>query len=373
MPILVRMRPLAVVVFLLISTLSTAQNPSAILKSIMKANDEGRYEDLRQMLGSKSGEDSILQDFRNIKEKLGVARYFHKTDSTCSISKVQSKKQYVLKYNAYYSSCLLKFEFILVEEKNGYKLISFGYIACKGNYNDKLMNTAVLNVSKYFVWGILSGETEKSYKYLAKTLTDSLPRERFNDMAATIKKMLTGFWKFEYLDTCTVINYYGQYQSKGLFAVKLHADPPGLYFNGTVEMDTLGTFYITRFQFFEDLDINNPDILKTAGQLLDDFYTARSEGKYDTLYTLLHPAMQAAKSKEEIAGTMEKTRFVVGTHKGHAVVSQIFSGNKLSSDLNQFMVVIKDENEETTLYDYFILAYDKENRLKIMQFFFAEY
>jgi len=242
------MRSLLAGLLLFIAGFSLAQkSPSAILKSVMKANDELRYEDIRTMLWSKSNQDDILKTLQKTKEQFGVANYFLQTDSAYKVSKSQPKKYYEFKFNTYYQKDLLKFEFMVVEEKGEYKLASFIYNAYKGNFNDPLMNYGAVALPRVFINNIVSGKTKEAYNLFSKSLTEGLTEEGFQEMADIINNSLGELKAIECIDTCTALNLYGEDESMAVFAVKLLGTKGNLYFNGTVSMHNDGTFFSDPF------------------------------------------------------------------------------------------------------------------------------
>jgi hypothetical protein len=368
------MRFLVAVVFLLASVFSVAQNyPSAILKSIMKANDDGRYEEIRSLLWSDSNQEDIIKALQLIKSTYGTANYFLQTDSVYRTSDLQPRKYYQFCYNTYYPHDLLVFGFVVTKEKSGYKLASIAVDPRKGNYNDPLMNYGVLTVPKVFVNNVTNGKTKEAYSLLAPSLTASLSEESFSRMSATINESLGELKAIEFIDTCTALNLYGENESIGLFAAKLIGSKSNMFFNGTVIMTNTGTFFLTRFQLFEELQLNNSAEQKAAENLIGRFYFAWSTGAYDKLYNLLHPDLQEVNTLTEITDLLENVKTAAGKHKGHSAVSQIFSRNRNTSELNKFMLIMKNENENKQLYDNFVLCYDAENELKIGYFYFVEY
>jgi hypothetical protein len=368
------MRSLFAVILLLISGFSLAQkHPSAILKSIMKANDEGRYEDIRKMLWSKANQEDIVRTLEKTKETYGPANYFLQTDSAYKTSKSQPKKYYEFRFNTYYQHDLFKYEFILVEEKGEYKLASMISHAYKGNYNDPLMNYGALTVPKVFINAVVSGKTKDAYSLFSRSLTESLTEEGFQGMVDIINEALGELRNIDFVDTCTALNFYGENESIAMFAAKLTGTKGNLYFTGTIAMTNDGTFFITRFQLFEELEINNLNEMKAAEKLLDEFYFALAAGAYDKVYALLHPDLQETKSLSSVTELLQSMKTAAGRHKGHSMVSQLFSRNKSSSDLNKFMLIMRDENQHKVMHDNFVMCYDKENKLKISYFYFVEY
>jgi hypothetical protein len=368
------MRPLVAVVFLLIAGFASAQNyPSAVAKAIIKANDNGNYEEIRTMLWTGANQDEIIKALQQIKETYGTASYFLQTDSTYRTSDSHPKKYYRFYYNVYYPHDLLVLGFVVTKEKSGYKLATLVVDSRKGNYNDPLMNYGTLTVPKVFINTITSGKIKEAYSLFSTSLTESLSEENFAGMVAVINESLGELRAIEFLDTCTALNFYGENESMGLFAAKLSGSKSNLYFNGSLVMTNNGTFFLTRFQLFEDLQLNNPAEKKAAENLIDRFYFAWSTGAYDKLYNLLHPDLQEVKTLTDISTLLDGAKSAAGKHMSHTPVSQILSRNKSTSELNKFMMIVKDENENKLFYDNFVLCYDAEGELKISYFYFVEY
>ncbi len=352
---------------------SAKESPAFVLKSIMNNVNSKQIESIDKYLWAKANKQDVVKTLSDIREKLGETSYFLQTDSAYKTSKSVPKKYYAFKYNGYYETKMLKYEFIVVEEKNDFKLASVTYNEYKGNYNDPYLNFGLVNVPKVFMEYVSTGKTEDAYSIFSTDLKKSVEFSGFEKMCATINETLGELKSIDFIDTCGALNYYNFAESMGLFAVRLKGTKADLVFNGTVEANQTGTFFLTRFQIYENYEINNLSDIKTAEELIDQFYFVMESGAYDKLSSILHPDLLEVRSIEEMSKLMVEIKSVSGKHKKHETVSQIFSRNKNYSDLNKFMMIVRSENQARTFYDNFLLAFDRDNNLKIAYVYFVEY
>lgn len=349
------------------------ETPSAVLKSIMNDVNSNHTELLDKYLWAKANKQDVLKALTEIREKHGETNYFLKTDSVFKTSRSAPKKYYAFKYNGYYEIKMLKFEFIMVEEKSGFKLASVTYNVYKGNYNDPYLNYGLVNVPDAFIGYVTSGKTEDAYSIFSAELRKSVEFAEFEKMCGTVNESLGELKSMEFIDTCGALNYYNFNESIGLFAVRLKGTKTDLIFNGTVSANQTGTFFLTRFQIYENYEINNLSDIKAAEELVDQFYFIMENGAFEKLVTILHPDLLEIRSVGDISNLMVEIKSASGKHKKHETVSQIFSRNKNYIDLNKFMMIVRSEHQERTFHDNFLLAFDRDNNLKISYIYFVEY
>lgn len=350
-----------------------AQSPSAVVKEILIATEASSDEAVKSLLWSKASQDEMIKNLSYLSTKYGKVNFFLLTDSASRTSRSQPKKYIELKYNAYYKENLQKYEFMVVEEKGKYKLASFVSNDYKGNYNDPLVNYGTLTLSKMFAENVAAGKTAEAYNLFTPSLQEDLPLESFQGMVDIVNDNLGELISINPIDTCTALNFYGDDESMALFTLQMKGTKGTIYFNGSVSMTNAGTFFLTRFQLCDAIEMNNLNEIKNAEKLIDDFYFALSAGDYERIYQLLHPELREIKSLEDITVLLEGLRNAGGKHKSHTVVSDIFTRNRKSSDLNKFMLIVRNENEKKVFHDNFVIAYDKENNLKVGYFYFVEY
>ncbi len=355
------------------SLLSAKDAPSAILKSIMTDLNNNHAELLDKYLWSKANKQDVIKTLGDVREKLGETSYFLKTDSAFKTSKSAPKKYYSFKYNGYYETKMLKYEFIMVEEKNDFKLASVTYNEYKGSFNDPYLNYGLVNVPKVFIEYVTTGKAEDAYSIFSADLRKSVEFAGFEKMCATVNEALGELKSIEFIDTCGALNYYNFDESIGLFAVRLKGTKSDLIFNGTVAANQKGTFFLTRFQIYENGEVNNLSDMKAAEELIDQFYFIMESGAYDKLTSILHPDLLEIKSVDDMSKLMVEIKTIAGKHKKHETVSQLFSRNKNYSDLNKFMMIVRSENQTRTFHDNFLLAFDRDNNLRISYVYFVEY
>lgn len=368
------MRKILIIIVTFISIVVSAQkSPSELIAKICSAVEGKRYEEIRDYVWAKSNPTDIVQVFKDTDEKYGVVNYRLKTDSLYRQSKSEPKKYYDLKYSFYYGKDLVRYEYIIVKEKDSYKLASVLYHAYKGNYNDPLVNRGVTAIASMFLDYLNEGNYEKAYSLFSPGLQESSDLNEFKNIAAQIMEATGGIKSYSFIDTCTALNYYGKDESFGITAVKIKGEKLDLLMNLSVDMRNDVTFFITRYQVVENNQIDNLNEVKAAEKLIDDFYYAYQSGAYEKAYELLHPDLKAAKDFDAIKDLFTEIKTASGPHKTHEIVSQLFARNKNSSELNRFMVVVKSEHQLRTFYDNFMFSYDNDNNLKIIYFYFVEY
>ncbi|MDP2388657.1 MAG: hypothetical protein Q8M29_19955 [Bacteroidota bacterium] len=328
---------------------------------------------LGKYLWTKANKEDVIKTLHDVRENLGETSYFLQTDSIYKTSKSAPKKYYAFKYNGYYETKILKYEFIMVEEKGEFKLASVTYNEYKGSYDDPYLNYGLINVPKVFIDYVTTGKTEEAYLIFSNDLRKTVDLAGFEKMCATVNESLGELKSIEFIDTCGALNYYNFDESMGLFAVRLKGTKTDLIFNGTVAANQSGTFFLTRFQIYENYEINNLSDMKTAEELIDQFYFIMETGAYDKLSSILHPDLLEIRSINDMSKLMVEIKSVAGKHKKHETVSQIFSRNKNYSDLNKFMMIVRSENQARTFHDNFLLAFDRDNNLKISYVYFVEY
>jgi hypothetical protein len=368
------MRKIVTLFALFVSLFAIAQkSPSELIAKIYSAVEGKRYDEISEYVWAKSNSNDIIQLFKDNDEKYGAVNYRLKTDSTYRQSKSEPKKYYELKYSFYYGKDLLRYEYIIIKEKDKYKLASVLYHAYKGNYDDPLLNKGVVAISSMFLDYLNTGDYEKAYNLFSPGLQESSNLDEFKSIAAQIIEATGGIESYSFVDTCTALNYYGNNESFGITAIKIKGKKLDLLMNLSIDMRSDVTFFITRYQVVENYQIDNLNEVKAAEKLIDDFYYAYQSGAYEKAYQLLHPELKALKDFDSIKDLFTEIKTASGPHKTHEIVSQIFARNKKMSDLNRFMAVVKSEHQQRTFYDNFMFSYDNDNNLKIIYFYFVEY
>lgn len=368
------MRKIVTLFALFASVFAIAQkSPSELIAKIYSAVEGKRYEEIGEYVWTKSNSNDIVQLFKDIDEKYGAVNYRLKTDSAYRQSKSEPKKYYELKYSFYHGRDLLRYEYIIVKEKDTYKLASVLYHAYKGNYDDPLLNRGVVAIGSMFLDYLNAGDYEKAYNLFSPGLQESSNLDEFKSIASQIMEATGGIDGYTFVDTCTALNFYGKNESFGITAIKIKGKKLDLLMSLSVDMRSDVTFFITRYQVVENYQIDNLNEVKAAEKLIDDFYYAYQSGAYEKAYELLHPELKAIKDFDAIKDLFVEIKTASGPHKTHAIVSQIFARNRKMSDLNRFMVVVKSEHQQRTFYDNFMFSYDNDNNLKIIYFYFVEY
>jgi len=368
------MKKIIALLAVLISTTAYAQkSPSDLIAKIYSAVEAKRYDEISEYVWSKANSNELVQQFKDADEKYGPINYRIKTDSAYRQSKSEPKKYYELKYSFYYASDLLRYEYIIVKEKDKYKLVSILYHAYKGNYNDPLMNRGIVSIGSMFLDNLNAGEFDKAYNLFSPGLQESSDLSQFKGIANQIIEATGGIESYSFVDTCTALNYYGKDESFGIAAIKIKGKKLDVLMNLSVDMRNDVTFFITRYQVVENYQIDNLNEVKAAEKLIDDFYYAYQTGAYEKAYELLHPDLRSVKDYQTIVDLFTDIKTASGPHKTHEIVSQIFCRNKKMSDLNRFMAVVKSEYQTRTFYDNFMFSYDNNNNLKIIYFYFVEY
>lgn len=368
------MKKIIILIALFVSSIASAQkSPSELIAKVYSAVEDKRYNEINEYVWSKSNANDIVQLFKDVDEKYGAVNYRLKTDSAYRQSKSEPKKYYELKYSFYHSSDLLRYEYIIVKEKDSYKLASVLYHAYKGNYNDPLLNKGVVAIGSMFLDYMNSGDFDKAYNLFSPGLQESSSLDEFKDIAGQIMDATGGIDSYSFVDTCTALNYYGKNESFGITAIKIKGKKLDLLMSLSVDMRSDVTFFITRYQVVENYQIDNLNEVKAAEKLIDDFYYAYQTGAYEKAYDLLHPELRSVKDFDAIKDLFTEIKTASGPHKTHAIVSQIFARNKKMSDLNRFMAIVKSEHQQRTFYDNFMFSYDNDNNLKIIYFYFVEY
>lgn len=368
------MKKILTLLLAFVSIVSFAQkSPSELIAKIYSAVEGKRYDEISEYVWAKANSNDIVQLFKDNDEKYGAVNYRLKTDSAYRQSKSEPKKYYELKYSFYCAKDLLKYEYIIVKEKEKYKLASVLYHAYKGNYNDPLLNRGVVSIGSMFLDNLNEGNYESAYNLFSPGLQESSGLDEFKGIATQIMDATGGIVSYSFVDTCTALNYYGKDESFGITAVKIKGKKLDVLMNLSVDMRNDVTFFISRYQVVENYQINNLNEVKAAEKLIDDFYYAYQTGAYEKVYELLHPDLKAVKEFDAIKDLFTDIKTASGPHKTHEIVSQIFARNKKMSDLNRFMVVVKSEHQTRTFYDNFMFSYDSDNNLKIIYFYFVEY
>ncbi|MBK6835793.1 MAG: hypothetical protein IPG89_16560 [Bacteroidetes bacterium] len=156
------MRKIVILFTLFVSVAAIAQkSPSELIAKIYSAVEGKRYDEIGEYVWAKSNSNDIVKVFKDNDEKYGPVNYRLKTDSVYRQSKSEPKKYYELKYSFYYSADLLTYEYIIVKEKDNYKLASVLSHAYKGNYNDPLLNRGIVAISSMFIDYLNTGDYEK--------------------------------------------------------------------------------------------------------------------------------------------------------------------------------------------------------------------
>jgi len=368
------MRKIITLFALFVSAFSIAQkSPNELITKIYSAVEGKRYEEIGEYVWAKSNANDIVKIFKDIDEKYGAVNYRLKTDSAYRQSKSEPKKYYDLKYSFYYGTDLLRYEYIIVKEKDTYKLASVLYHAYKGNYDDPLLNRGVVAISSMFLDYLNTGDYEKAYNLFSPGLQESSSLDEFKNIASQIMEATGGIDSYSFADTCSALNYYGKDESFAITAIKIKGKKVDLLMNLSIEMTSDVTFFITRYQVVENYQMDNLNEVKAAEKLIDDFYYAYQTGAYEKAYELLHPELKSIKDFDAIKNLFTEIKTASGPHKTHAIVSQIFARSKKMTDLNRFMAVVKSEHQSRTFYDNFMFSYDNDNNLKIIYFYFVEY
>ena len=368
------MRKITTLFAFFVSLIAIAQkSPSELISKIYSAVEGKRYDEISEYVWAKSNSNDIVKLFKDNDEKYGTINYRLKTDSVYRQSKSEPKKYYELKYSFYYSSDLLQYEYIIVKEKDKYKLASVLYHAYKGNYNDPLLNTGVIAISSMFLDYLNTRDYDKAYNLFSPGMQESSSLDEFKAIANQIMDAIGSIESYSFADTCTALNYYGKNESFGIVAIKIKGKKLDVLLSLSIDMRNDVTFFITRYQVVENYQIDNLNELKAAEKLIDDFYYAYQTGTYEKAYELLHPELKAIKDFDAIKNLFTEIKTASGPHKTHAIVSQIFARSKKMSDLNRFMAVVKSEHQQRTFYDNFMFSYDNDNNLKIIYFYFVEY
>ncbi len=368
------MRKIVILFTLFVSVAAIAQkSPSELIAKIYSAVEGKRYDEIGEYVWAKSNSNDIVKVFKDNDEKYGPVNYRLKTDSVYRQSKSEPKKYYELKYSFYYSADLLTYEYIIVKEKDNYKLASVLSHAYKGNYNDPLLNRGIVAISSMFIDYLNTGDYEKAYNLFSPGLQETSNLDEFKGIATQIMEATGGIDSYSFVDTCTALNYYGKDESFGITAIKIKGKKIDILMNLSVEMRSDVTFFISRYQVVENYQVDNLNEVKAAEKLIDDFYYAYQTGAYEKAYELLHPELKTLKDFDAIKDLFTQIKTASGPHKTHAIVSQIFARSKKMSDLNRFMAVVKSEHQQRTFYDNFMFSYDKDNNLKIIYFYFVEY
>ncbi|MES2836910.1 MAG: hypothetical protein V4667_05265 [Bacteroidota bacterium] len=346
--------------------------PELVQKFYSSINKK-KVDDISSLIWAKSDSKEIIDAIKKNEEKFGGQTFLRRVDSTYRTSKSEPKKFYQLEFDSYHEKALIKEKLIIVLENKQYKLAGYIFTVVLGNHDDYFVSYGATKVSEIFAKKIAENNIEKAYSLFEPEMRETYTLESFKTATNQINETIGELKSVVFLDTCSVLNYYGKNESFCYTALQLKGTKKDIVLNTIVSMRSDGTFYITFYQVSENHDLNNNEVINETEKLLNDFYANIDTSKADAFYDLLHPSLQFQKSREMISATIKEMTEFAGQHKQHTIVSKAISRSTVTNESNRYVVVVKNENKKVTLHDAFILRYDSDNKLKIAYFYFIEY